>query len=186
VPAPYNIHIYGASGTGTTTLGAALAKKLCVSHFDVDDFYWRPTDPPFVDKQAPAQCLADLYLAMSRSNGWVLSGSLCGWGDELIPRFSQAVFLYLEPSRRLHRLKCRERERYGDRILPNGDMHEIHTEFLAWARRYDTAGVEQRSKLLHQRWSQRLPCPLLQLDSSSPTYDLIDQVVRKFSLVNSE
>ena len=46
----HTIHIFGASGCGTTTLGDAVAEKLPLTHFDVDDFYWRPTDPPFVEK----------------------------------------------------------------------------------------------------------------------------------------
>jgi hypothetical protein len=38
------IHILGASGTGTTTLGKALADRLNCPHFDADRFYWLPTD----------------------------------------------------------------------------------------------------------------------------------------------
>ena len=68
------------------------------------------------------------------------------WGDELIPRFSHAVFLFLQPHLRQQRLRLRERQRHGDRILPGQDMYEIHTEFMAWAARYDSAGLEQRSR----------------------------------------
>ena len=61
----HTIHIFGASGCGTTTLGAAVAEKLALTHFDVDDFYWRLTDPPFVEKHQRAQCIADLDAAMT-------------------------------------------------------------------------------------------------------------------------
>ncbi len=175
--ADYKIHLFGASGSGTSTLGAALAQKLSLPHLDVDDFYWRPTDPPFVEKQQPAQRLLDLNEALSKSQGWILSGSLCGWGDELIPRFSHAVFLFLQPDLRMQRLRSRERQRHGDRILPGQDMHEIHTEFMAWAARYDSAGLEQRSRRLHQQWLQLLPCPLLQLDSDQSIDSLAERVV---------
>ena len=119
--ADYKIHLFGASGSGTSTLGAALAQRLSLPHLDVDDFYWRPTNPPFVEKQQPAQRLLDLNEAMMESQGWILSGSLCGWGDELIPRFSHAVFLFLQPHLRQQRLRLRERQRHGDRILPGHD-----------------------------------------------------------------
>ena len=36
-----------SSGSGTTTLGRALAGRLALAHFDTDDFYWLPTDPPY-------------------------------------------------------------------------------------------------------------------------------------------
>ena len=41
------LHILGASGSGTTTLGRALAERLTYLHFDTDDYYWLSTDPPF-------------------------------------------------------------------------------------------------------------------------------------------
>jgi hypothetical protein len=37
--------------------------------------------------------------------------------------------------------------------------------FLAWAAAYDTAGPEQRSRILHEAWLRDLPCPVLRLDS---------------------
>lgn len=40
---------------------------------------------------------------------WVLSGSICCWGDALLNRFTLAVFLYVQPGERLARLMDRER-----------------------------------------------------------------------------
>jgi len=48
------VHITGASGSGTTTLGRALAERLGWMHLDTDDFYWLPTDPPYREKR-PAE-----------------------------------------------------------------------------------------------------------------------------------
>jgi len=47
------IYITGASCAGVTTLGHTLASLLGLSHLDVDDFYWLPTNPPFTTKRAP-------------------------------------------------------------------------------------------------------------------------------------
>src|SRR5438128_874343 len=44
------LHILGASGSGTTTLGRALAEGLQCPHFDTDDYFWLPTDPPFTQQ----------------------------------------------------------------------------------------------------------------------------------------
>ena len=41
------IHIFGASGTGTTTLGGTLAAALDCPHLDTDDYFWIKTDPAF-------------------------------------------------------------------------------------------------------------------------------------------
>jgi hypothetical protein len=60
----------------------------------------------------------------------------------------------------------RERQRYGDRILPGGDWHEASRVFLDWAAKYDTAGPELRSRVLHEAWLSGLPCPVLRLDGA--------------------
>ena len=43
------IHVFGASGTGTTTLGRGLAEALHIGQFDTDAYFWLQTDPPFTD-----------------------------------------------------------------------------------------------------------------------------------------
>ncbi|MFL6605024.1 MAG: hypothetical protein ACJ8R9_27330 [Steroidobacteraceae bacterium] len=43
------ILITGASGSGTTTFGRALATEMDWAFFDADDYYWMPSDPPFRD-----------------------------------------------------------------------------------------------------------------------------------------
>jgi len=47
------VHIVGASSSGTTTLGAALAERLGGAHLDTDRYFWEPTDPPFTTRREP-------------------------------------------------------------------------------------------------------------------------------------
>lgn len=159
-----HIHIFGASGSGTTTLGRALASELDFAFLDADDFFWEQTEPPFREKKDFSKRQAELAAAATRAQSWVLSGSIIGWGDFLIPEIDLAVYLYLRPEIRLARLLARERERYGDRIAPGGDMHVSHEEFMAWAGSYDTAGLEQRSKASHAEWMRKLGCELLTIE----------------------
>jgi len=178
---PHRIHIFGASGSGTTTLGAALARRLAALHLDVDRFYWLPTDPPFTHKRPPAVRLAMLRHEMAAHNAWVLSGSLCGWGDALCERFTLAVFLRLDSSLRMARLLQREQLRYGDRIAPGGAMHANHCEFMAWAASYDSAVAPIRSLDLHDRWLAQLCCPVLTLDAQSSVENLVDEIITQSS-----
>ena len=91
------IHITGASGAGTTTLGKHLANALRCVHFDSDDFYWLPTDPPFQTKRDMPERILLLQDSLSGNDDRVLSGSLVGWGDPLISLFTAVVFI--EPNR---------------------------------------------------------------------------------------
>lgn len=111
------IHILGASGAGTSTLGRALADRLGLQHFDTDDFFWLPSDPPFQVRRPTGGRLSRLGAALDEaSGGWVLSGALDPWGDPLIPRFALVVFLTLEPGLRLARLRERERVAMAPRL----------------------------------------------------------------------
>lgn len=174
---PNRIHIFGASGSGTTTLAAALAAKHGHGHFDTDDFYWLPTDPPYRSKRAPDARLALLRSSLAHSPSWVISGSLCGWGDSLIPEFELVIFLLVPSQVRLARLRAREIERYGhEAIAPSGKLHRTHVEFLDWAGRYDTAGMEMRSRVLHEAWLAKLSAAVLTLQDNQTVPDQLAQI----------
>jgi adenylate kinase family enzyme len=174
-----NIHILGASGSGTTTLGRALAARLDVAFFDTDDFFWLKTNPPYQTMRERTTRGEMLRAALdAATGGWVLSGSMTGWGDPFMPRFDLVVFLTLAPKRRMARLTAREVERYGeDAIAPGGAMHQQHVEFLDWAARYDTAGMEMRSRVSHEAWLARLTCPVLRLDTEQSVAALVQAVL---------
>jgi hypothetical protein len=86
------VHITGASGVGTTTLGRGLADRLSCAHVDTDDYYWLASDPPYRLKREMPERLRLLGQALQAAPAWVLSGSLSGWGDPLIPMFDLVVF----------------------------------------------------------------------------------------------
>lgn len=47
------IHLMGASGSGVTTIGRALAGRLALPHHDTDDYFWLPTVRP-IGRPAPS------------------------------------------------------------------------------------------------------------------------------------
>lgn len=158
------VHIVGASGSGTTTVGRALAAHLGATHLDTDDFFWLPTDPPFEKIRERAERQAILAGALGREPSWVLSGSLCGWGDIFIPRFELVVFLWLAPDIRMARLRAREQARYGASVTPGGPRHAASEAFLTWAAGYDERlDVPERCLKLHEQWLAALPCPVVRI-----------------------
>src|SRR5262245_3203737 len=148
---PARLHVVGASGSGTTSLAAAVAGRYGHRHLDTDDFYWRRTDPPFREPRPVEERLARLRDAIGGGAPWALSGSLCGWGDPLIALFDLVVFLAVPTVVRLTRLRARELERYGpEAIAPGGAKRESHVAFLDWAGRYDDGPADMRSRALHE------------------------------------
>jgi adenylate kinase family enzyme len=176
---PRRVHVSGASGAGVTTFGRALAHRLEVPHLDTDDFYWQPSDPPFRRERELPERLDLLRHALSRSRGaWVLSGSLDGWGDPLVPLVDLVVFLLVPTEVRLARLRARERQRYGDEALaPEGRLHEQAATFLAWAAAYEEGTREERSRPRHERWLARLSCPVIRIEGVLSTGAMLRRVL---------
>ena len=66
---PHGIIVFGASGSGCTTLGRELARLLNFEHFDTDDYFFEINNPPFEMKERPLnEGLCEIKL-FHRKNG---------------------------------------------------------------------------------------------------------------------
>lgn len=167
------LHVTGASGAGTTTLARAVADAWAVPHADADDYFWLPTNPPYTQQRSPLERVALMEQVFLGREGWVLSGSMLGWGDEVVRQCDAVVFLTLDPVERLRRIEAREQVRAESGSLDDS----ARAAFLAWARGYDDPLFDGRSRARHERWLETLTCPVLRLDSAVSREDLRDAVL---------
>ena len=163
----------GASGSGTTTLARALANHWSVPHADADDYFWVPTDPPYVVKRPESDRLALMRDVFVPREAWVLSGSMLGWGDTVVAECDAIVFLTLDPEERMRRLDARESRRQEGRAV---DVPAWEA-FLDWARGYDDPTFEGRSRVAHDGWLDGIGKPVLGLDSGPTPEQLRDAVL---------
>jgi len=174
---PDRIHIFGAEGSGTTTLAVAVSERFGHIHLDTDDFFWEPTEPLYREIRSVATRQAMLRKAFEEHSRWVLSGSLCGWGDVFIDRLELAIFLHVPHEVRIARIIARERQRYGDAISENGSMRRHHLEFIEWASKYDTADESMRSLRLHEKWMATLRCRCIRIEGEMTTNERLKHLV---------
>jgi adenylate kinase family enzyme len=152
------IHIYGASGSGTSTLGKFISEQLGYTFMDTDDYFWLPTNPKYIEKREKTERLEMMKRDILAADNAVISGSLVDWGDELISYFTLAVRVITDSSVRIDRIREREKEHFGSRIEMGGDMYQNHLEFIEWAAAYDIGDVNMRSKAKHDEWGKLLKC----------------------------
>ena len=178
------IHVMGAPGAGVSTLGKALAERLGYAHFDTDDVYWFTEDAlPYRRKRNPDHRRQLLAERLSAAPAWVLSGSLCGWGDVFIPQFDLVVWLWLPADLRLPRIEQRERQRYGDaRLGPGGDLHGVFEKFKQWATDCDYEGGGLRSRQQELAWLKILACPVLKMEEELGVEELVERVMQEMAL----
>lgn len=169
------IHILGAPGAGVTTLGRQLADHLHIPHFDTDDYHWFTDDAlPYRRRRNPDHRRKLLASDLEAHDSWVLSGSLCGWGDVFIPMFERVIWLWLPADIRVARIRGRERLRYGaERIEPGGDLHGVYDKFIAWAAAYDDPGGNIRSRDAELAWLDGLACPVEKYEQVVSAADLL-------------
>ena len=169
------IHIVGASGAGTSTLGQALEREYGHKWLDTDGYFWQKTDPPFVKSLLHEERVKMISAAIQEHPKCVITGSLCEWGDVFIPQFDLVVFIDTPTDIRIERLRKREAERFGKRICKGGDMYDNHIKFIEWAKGYDDS-TTGRCRKIHEEWFKQLPCPLLREDGTKPVDELLENI----------
>lgn len=155
--------ITGGPGSGATTTGEAMSKLLEIPCFDSDDYFHKPTDPPFQQQYSKEERSLLLHEKVASSGSWILSGSISAWGITDV-FFSHAVMLNIGTRTRINRLKVRERERFGNRIDKDGDMYDEHTGFMDWASCYESGELEGRSLPLERNFLASNCKRLLEID----------------------
>jgi len=170
------IHIFGASGSGATTLAKAVRTRFGYRFIDVDDAMWEPTDPPFTVRRPDAEIRRRIAVELAQSDRSVISGAIVGWGDVFIPSIDLAVYLHLPEELRIERINQRERARFGTRVEPGGDLYRQHLDFLAWARSYDSDDPTRRSRAQHEKWLSGLRCPVLRIKTPLSLDELVTLV----------
>ena len=176
------IHILGASGSGTTSIGRKLSENNIIPFFDIDEIFWKKSDIPFTVRRDINERKEKLSSIIANNNDWIISGAAVGWGDQLLHFSDCIILLRCLTKTRIERLKKREIEQFGDRILPGNDMYENYMQFMEWASFYDTGGMNVRSLLLHKSWLSKAQCPVIQVvnDDFDKTILLIENKLKKF------
>jgi len=158
------ILIFGASGSGTTTLGKEIEKRTDFVHLDVDDYYWKQTEPPFQEKTPLTQRNENLKTDFKKYKNVIISGSMVSWGKEWETSFDLAIFIHLNNNKRMERLKKREIERYGESLLTDKKIQQNSKAFLEWAKQYEKSNFNGRSFKVHNEWIELLNCKILRID----------------------
>lgn len=173
------IHIFGASGSGVTTLGNALSNQTGIPYFDTDAYYWIPTNPPYSSRRNPTERNKLLTNDLNHSADWIIGGSLLNWGEQWLSAFDLAVFLWVSPDLRLERLRKREFQRYGNLIFTDKDRKQQHEEFIDWASGYDSNLAHGRTLQAHENWMRELTCPLIDIRGDYSVAERLAIVLRQ-------
>jgi adenylate kinase family enzyme len=175
------IHIFGASGSGVTTLGRALATEMNIPYFDSDQYFWAPSDLPFTIKRNPEERNKLIRTALTSNKCWIFGGSALKWGENVFPEFDLIVFLWLPPEIRLERLRKREFERYGPIIYTDSERIKNYQDFMDWAANYDVdpdeSGFTGRSLKVHENWLNQVSAQVLEIRGDFTVPERVTKII---------
>ena len=161
------IHIFGSTGSGTSSIGKSLCEQIHYKHFDADDYLWLTTEEPYTIMRSKDEYYKLMFEDLNSCDEWILSGHVSfGLPDVFLPLYDLIVFVFVPVDIRIERIKKREYERYGDRILPGNDRYELANELIEYARSYDTSDGG-RSLRKHENWLKSVNCPVLRINNDS-------------------
>lgn len=176
------IHIFGASGSGVTTTGNALAEKLAYRYFDSDDYFWEKSDVPFTVRRNHEERNSKIKTDLENSQNWILGGSIFRWGENVFPDFDLVVYLWIPPQIRMERLKKREFERYGNVIYTDPDRIKQFEDFMEWAADYDNnTGIANRNFQAHKNWLNSIDFPVLKISGDLTLQQRIDLIIENIN-----
>lgn len=165
------VNVVGASGSGTTTIGRLLSRKLACRHFEADDYLWLPTDPPYKEKRVDSEKYEMAFEELSSIASFVLSGSIAGWDKRIERLLTHVVYLDVATAVRLERITRREIERFG----------KVNEKFYNWAAQYDEGNLPGRSRERHRVWLESLSCPVLKLYGEMRAEDSVEFIIGKIA-----
>ena len=145
------ISLFGLNGSGKSTLAHALAKQTGYFEMDVEDYYF------------PEQ---------RNSREWTMDNDKFIVTEHLgnIPSRMDIAFWVQTPLKeRLKRIKMREEKRFGERVLPGGDMYIQQMEFRKVVENRDPKTVEESAK--------RLKCPIVVLDGTISVEENLERIM---------
>lgn len=172
----YGICICGLNGSGKTTLADALAKKLGYKHMDAEDYYFTSSDDPYAFARTRTEAEQLLLADIKRHPRFVFSAVNGDMSAEINSYYSLVVYLDAPSDIRMERIRKRSADKFGDRILPGGDMYEREERFFEHARNKTPDRIEA--------WLDTLCCKVLRLDGTASVCDNVKRIISELCIPN--
>ncbi len=183
------ISLFGLNGSGKSTLAHALVKRINYFEMDVEDYYfpeqrksrrWAMDNDniivtehlgkiPFSIPRTKEEVQNALMKDMQIHHKFIISGVTMNWNEDILSRIDIAFWVRTPLEERLKRIKMREEKRFGERVLPGGDMYIQQMEFREVVENRDSKTVEESAK--------RLKCPIVVLDGTISVEENLETIM---------
>ncbi|MBS5725940.1 MAG: AAA family ATPase [Clostridiales bacterium] len=156
------IIVCGLNGSGKSTLGKALAEKLNFHFIDNENLFFPKVNLNYIYAASRSREEAEKILIneVKLHENFVFAAVKGDYGEEIFPFYKYAVCIDVPKEIRLQRIRNRSFQKFGNRMLPGGDLYEQEKAFFDMA--------SSRSEQYVEEWIQTLHCPTIRVDGTKP------------------
>ena len=165
------ILICGLNGTGKSTLGRMLADRMGYEFIDNEDLFFPKTDPSysFSSPRSEEEVIRLLEEKISENNRFIFAAVRGNYGDRLIASLDYIVLIEVPKQIRSKRVRDRSYQKFGDRILPGGDLYDKENKWFSL--------TDGRPETYVTDWLETVNCPVIRIDGTMPVKENVDYLL---------
>ena len=165
------ILICGLNGTGKSTVGRMLADRMGYEFIDNEDLFFPKADPlyMFSNPRSEEEVIRLLEERIRENNRFIFAAVRGNYGDKLIASLDYIVLIELPKQIRSQRVRDRSYQKFGDRILPGGDLYDKESKWFSL--------TDSRPDDYVTGWLETVDCPVIRIDGTLPVEENVDYLV---------
>ena len=170
------IQICGLNGCGKSTLGKALAEKLDFHFIDNENLYFarEHANEPYANPRSEEEVERLLINEVIEHPNFIFSAVRGNYGKEIIPMYNYVVVIEAPKEVRSQRVRNRSFQKFGKRMLIDGDLYEREEAFFRMA--------ESRKDDYVENWLKMVKCPIIRIDGTKKIEENVQIIVQAINL----
>lgn len=167
------IMICGLNGCGKSTLGKALAEATGFRFIDNENLFFSRTsvNEPYSNPRSREEAEKLLMNEICEYGDFVFASVTGDYGEAILSLYDYVVLIEAPKEIRSERIRNRSYQKFGKRMLPGGDLHEIEESFFRMA--------ESRSEDHVEKWTWKMDCPIIKVDGTKPIEENVIYIMKQ-------
>ena len=142
---------------------------------DNEDLYFPKTDSSYVfsGPRSKEEVIRILEERIRGNNRFIFAAVRGDYGDRLIASLDHIVLIEVPKQIRSRRVRERSYQKFGDRILPGGDLYDKESKWFSL--------TDSRPDTYVTDWLKTSNCPVIRVDGTLPVEKNLDYIVSVLS-----